>query len=241
MTVWRHLFRRSFDRALILYRDRRYRILTWPCKIGRIDQLTRRGVNRDVAQINEMAALFSQHQSSIVWPEIEKRCHKETILLALGGENSHEKGMHLRSWSAKNYAQLAKKLVEKGYSVTVTGRHEDLIYRDLFKGPKIENLIGKTSLKELTHLIAACRAVVTHDGGSLHLAQMSQTPTLALFGPTNPKEFIVSPFVKVLWEKERLECSPCYNGSQCGPCINNSCMKLLTPDAVCAALLSMIG
>lgn len=48
------------------------------------------------------------------------------------------------------------------------------------------NLTTKTSLADLIALLAKARLVVGNDSGPLHLAAALGTPTLALFGPTDP-------------------------------------------------------
>lgn len=50
----------------------------------------------------------------------------------------------------------------------------------------IVNASGKLSLTELAALIANARVVLSVDSAAMHLAAMSRTPQVALFGPTNP-------------------------------------------------------
>ena len=48
------------------------------------------------------------------------------------------------------------------------------------------DLSGKTSLRELASVLAACDVLVSGDSGPMHLAVAVGTPTIALFGATNP-------------------------------------------------------
>jgi ADP-heptose:LPS heptosyltransferase len=47
-------------------------------------------------------------------------------------------------------------------------------------------LAGKTSLKELCFLFKKVDLMVTCDSGPMHIAAAMGTPTVALFGPTDP-------------------------------------------------------
>jgi ADP-heptose:LPS heptosyltransferase len=51
------------------------------------------------------------------------------------------------------------------------------------------NLTGMTTLPDLIALLAQARLVVGNDSGPLHLAAALGTPTLALFGPTDPNQY----------------------------------------------------
>jgi ADP-heptose:LPS heptosyltransferase len=51
------------------------------------------------------------------------------------------------------------------------------------------NLTGMTTLSDLIALLAQARLVVGNDSGPLHLAAALGTPTLTLFGPTDPNQY----------------------------------------------------
>ena len=48
------------------------------------------------------------------------------------------------------------------------------------------DLSGKTSLRQLTSVLAACDLVISGDSGPMHLGVAVGTPVVALFGATNP-------------------------------------------------------
>jgi len=50
----------------------------------------------------------------------------------------------------------------------------------------VDNLIGKTSLKELAALINASDLVICPDSGPAHMATAFGTPVLGLYATTNP-------------------------------------------------------
>ena len=51
------------------------------------------------------------------------------------------------------------------------------------------NLTGQTKLEELPELLQRGRLVVGNDSGPLHLAAALGVPVLALFGPTDPRQY----------------------------------------------------
>ena len=52
---------------------------------------------------------------------------------------------------------------------------------------KIQNLCGKTSLRELMALMKICRVVLTNDTGPMHVAAALGTPVVVPFGSTSPE------------------------------------------------------
>ena len=48
------------------------------------------------------------------------------------------------------------------------------------------NLAGKTTLRELASVLAACDLLISGDSGPMHLAVAVGTPVVALFGATHP-------------------------------------------------------
>jgi len=89
--------------------------------------------------------------------------------------------------------------------------------------------LGTLRLMELACLIRRCQVYVTTDSAPLHLAAAMGTPTVALFGPTDPARHAPqAPSVRVL--KKDLACSPCYS-TWCRT-ITHACMKRISVDEV---------
>jgi ADP-heptose:LPS heptosyltransferase len=101
---------------------------------------------------------------------------------------------------------------------------------------QIQNLAGKTNLKELCYLLKESSLFVGVDSGIMHLASSLDIPVVGIFGPTDP--FYVGPQnrrSRVV--REEMECSPCYSkGCDERPCMKNldvqkvleACEELLT-------------
>jgi len=54
---------------------------------------------------------------------------------------------------------------------------------------KALNLCGKTTIGELACLMDRCDLVITNDSAPLHIASAVNSPSLALFGPSDEKKY----------------------------------------------------
>ncbi|QDU86245.1 ADP-heptose--LPS heptosyltransferase 2 [Planctomycetes bacterium Pla163] len=94
-------------------------------------------------------------------------------------------------WSPECFGALAKRLVEDGAApvVAIGGPGDRELATALLAaaGPGVRDLVGATTLPRLIALERRARLVVTGDTGPMHLAVAVGTPTLALFGPADPR------------------------------------------------------
>ena len=101
--------------------------------------------------------------------------------------------MDNKRWSPRRFGQLIEYLHETfSYHIVLVGYYAE---RDL--GERIEkmvsceitNLIGMTSMGTLAGLLREARLVISNDTGTMHLAGILNTPIVALFGPSNYREY----------------------------------------------------
>lgn len=114
-------------------------------------------------------------------PEIPK-----TIACICGTENSPEK-----RWPLKHWEGLIARIQEQypQWNILLLGTAQDTaITRHLAQNakPGLEDLAGKTDLRQLIAVLQRCDLVVGNDTGGLHLANMLGVPVIGLYGPTNP-------------------------------------------------------
>ena len=76
----------------------------------------------------------------------------------------------------------------------------------------IINLVGKTSILQLGALLERCEVCLTCDSGPMHIAAAVGTPTVALFGPTDPVRHRPYGVGHTVIEKS-VSCRPCYKRS----------------------------
>ena len=94
-----------------------------------------------------------------------------------------------KCWPADKFAQLADQLFASSLiPVLVGGNAEKNVISEIAAQTAIMpiDISGRTTLKQLAHIIKNARAVVAGDTGPMHLAAALGTPVAALFGPTDP-------------------------------------------------------
>src|SRR5690606_4326425 len=91
------------------------------------------------------------------------------------------------------------------------------------------SLAGRTGLRELAALLDQSVLMLTCDSGPMHIAAAQGTPTLAVFGPTDPRR--TGPFGQLEnVVKGECELMPCLK-RRC-PGMNLKCMRGLSPSKV---------
>ena len=97
------------------------------------------------------------------------------------------------------------------------------------------NLIGKTSILQLGALLERCEVCLTCDSGPMHIAAAVGTPTVALFGPTDPTRHRPYGSGHTVIEKS-VSCRPCYKRTCHRKDLPHLCMKEISTAEVVAAV-----
>ena len=102
---------------------------------------------------------------------------------------SSQRSRNFRNWSVASYATIIQHLGDKGCRVVLTGG-QSVLERDygqaLAVPGTVDNLVGKTSLKQLAALIDVAAFVICPDSGPAHMATAFGTPVLGLYATSNP-------------------------------------------------------
>jgi heptosyltransferase II len=251
--LWRKLGGREYDICATLYYDARYRLLTLPLrarrkviltKDNRATQLLAGRHHTDeyarilLAQIpeeyanGETPSQLAPIRAKGLTPSPRSEGKTRIVLVPAGARNAmRDDG--LRRWPAENYAELAAALTARGYEVILAGGPDDGWVSSFFDSISVTNLIGKCSLTETMGLLDSAEVTVTHDTGPLHLAGITGTAVVAIFGPTDPRGRLPQRSNCVaLWGGEGFACRPCYDGRDYAPCEHNGCMHQITPAMV---------
>lgn len=136
-----------------------------------------------------------------------------------------------KCWVPERFREVTKRLLQDeslfivyfGDQATIPLVKE--ICRDL--PPRVINLAGLTSIRELASLIKLCDVLLTNDSGPMHMGAALGTPIVALFGSTN--EIVTGPYEIGKVIHKHVECSPCYK--RVCP-IDFRCMKRIEADEV---------
>jgi heptosyltransferase II len=94
-------------------------------------------------------------------------------------------------WATKRwpyYADLARRLAERGRVVVVGGREDSPLAQEILRATngRAIDAAGALSLLGSAALIARAEVLVTNDSAPQHLASAMNTPTVSIFGPTVP-------------------------------------------------------
>ncbi len=98
-----------------------------------------------------------------------------------------------KQWQIENFIELGKKLLEHfnhNCLIVAAGVLKEFELCESLKaalGNHSINLAGKTSLSELAALLSKSKLTVANDSGGTHLSAALGTPTLAIFGITDPE------------------------------------------------------
>lgn len=139
---------------------------------------------------------------------------------------------HWKRYRAQGFAKLCDYLIEnyKVKIVFVGNSSDKSISQDvvnLMKNNAID-LCGRTTLRQLAYLMKKAKAVISNDSAVMHMASYLDIPTLAIFGPTDPKKY--GPWNRAsLVARKELDCVPCEQSS-CR--FNHECMNTLGEDVV---------
>ncbi len=260
--VWLQLFCKKFDQLFIFHHDTRYKLLGWFCfakrrvittreKYLRTDQYHAYGylkawLDTQSKCNNESLSYPKIHFSQDIKNKfIQEIGEQKTILLFPGGTKNPLREQTVRRWPISYYRRIATLFLQKGYKIAIAGGKSDKWILPFFSHLPIPFFVGNQSLLELAHLIAISAVFITHDTGPMHLAKLTDTPTLALFGPVNPHsryaEETEKNNIKVIWGGGGLACRPCYDGKEFPPCTHTLCMRKIQPDEVFEKGMEILG
>jgi ADP-heptose:LPS heptosyltransferase/lauroyl/myristoyl acyltransferase len=114
-----------------------------------------------------------------------------------------------KRWPVSHWRKLISLLIEENKSLKIfiygASQESELANQILgnFDESKVINLCGMTNLLELANELASCAKVIGNDSGGMHLANAVGSPSVVLFGPTNPK--VTAPYFNVPLEIIRAE------------------------------------
>ncbi|GAB4151092.1 MAG: lipopolysaccharide heptosyltransferase I [Planctomycetaceae bacterium] len=100
-----------------------------------------------------------------------------------------------KRWPIEHFAAIAAKAARHfGFSIVILGGSDETVLASqlehlltrFVRNARVENLAGKTSLKQLAAVLRHSDVVLTNDSGPMHLAAGLGTPVLGIFTCTDP-------------------------------------------------------
>jgi len=148
-----------------------------------------------------------------------------------------------KRWTEAGWREIAAALTGRGLRVVVTGgpAAEERAYLDaVLEGVSVVRTDGRLAWGELAALLADARVFVGPDTSVTHLAAAAGTPTVALFGPTDPRLWGPWPTggLQAPWEaagtiQQRGNVVLVQNPLPCLPCQQEGCERHRTSYSRC--------
>ena len=93
-------------------------------------------------------------------------------------------GSPLKYWPAEHWQGAAVEMVRQGLHVILSaGPGQEALAHAVDPGGRYHNVAGQLDLRDMWHLLATARILVSLDTGIAHLARVTGTPSVVLFGP----------------------------------------------------------
>ncbi len=149
-----------------------------------------------------------------------------------------------KRWDIKNFKELTEKLLSKGLRSVIVGTEEereeiDYIARHI-KHKNLKILRERLTLPQLTHFVGNFDLIIANDTSLVHLGAAAGTPSVVIYGPTNPEKN--EPWgIESRIVRKKLQCSPCYNYHIPMCQYNFRCLQEITPEEVFDAAMDLLS
>ncbi|MFH1858430.1 MAG: glycosyltransferase family 9 protein, partial [Candidatus Omnitrophota bacterium] len=147
----------------------------------------------------------------------------------------------LKRWNASSYAAVSDRLYQdKKIPVVLVGEKNDQPFTDAISASAhrpLYSLVGQTSIPEWVVMVRDAALLITNDNAALHIASLLGTPTVAIFGPTDPRKYGPrAPKHRVV--RRDLFCAPCEK-PRCP--YHHECMEQLPVEEVYQACVDLLS
>jgi len=149
-------------------------------------------------------------------------------------------GSRKKCWPISNFVKVASSIDANGKQPEfILGPAEYDLYDILMQSKRFNAKVHKLEkLTELAGLLKIGGGFIGNDSGVSHLAAFIGLPTIAVFGPSDPKTWKpMGRAVKVV--RPDLECSPCFETGTVG-CEEIDCFNRISPEDVLAAFYELV-
>jgi lipopolysaccharide heptosyltransferase II len=156
-------------------------------------------------------------------------------------------GRAIKQWDLDRFTEVASRLIaSKGATIVLTGGPGDRPLVDEVKrrlaDAAVIDVAGSLDLLALSAILARLGLLVTGDTGPMHLAAAVGTPTVSIFGPSDPARYAPRGADHRVVRVD-IPCGPC-NRIRLPParCVGHTpdCLRLVTADAVYRAAVAAL-
>ena len=147
-----------------------------------------------------------------------------------------------KCWPIEFFADLAARLVQQSWCVTIVGGRAEKKFESAFSGVDVQIFFENRPFPEVFAQLQSADLVIANDTGLLHMATAVGTPAIALMGPTSPLLGYIplGTHDAVITRDE--ECSPCTTQGQAEcPLGHHNCMRKLEVDTVFRKAMNILS
>ncbi len=148
-------------------------------------------------------------------------------------------GSPKKAWPPDRFAALVKKLATEGrWILLIEGPADRAAVTAILKGLEGTHalVVRGLEVRRVATLISISSLFIGNDAGCTHMAAAVGVPTIALFGPTDPRCWApLGPHVALLQAK--IPCAPCGNRGYNG-CQRQLCLEAIEVEAVLRLIAS---
>lgn len=198
----------------------------------------------------ELLGIKRSHEVVVAWNPADENSVAEAIPFDMQAESyavlHTTPKFPYKMWQRGGWVELAQWLESKGIRCVLTGSNEQgeldyiqEIYRSMPSSTL--NMAGKLSLAENAFLISRAKCYVGPDTSLTHMAAALGTPTIAIFGPSNPVKW--GPWPKGYAENlnpyhlkgtQRFHNVVLLQGAgDCVPCMHEGCERHISSLSAC--------
>lgn len=153
-----------------------------------------------------------------------------------------------KQWTASGWCDVAQTLRARGLTVIATGgpaADERAYLDDVWRGIDVQRMDGALSWAQLAGLLGKAKVFIGPDTSVTHLAAACGAPTVALFGPTDPRLWgpwpvggLSKPWADIGAVQQRGNVWLVQHAYPCTPCQLEGCERRLGSTSACLDALS---
>jgi heptosyltransferase III len=153
-----------------------------------------------------------------------------------------------KEWTRAGWRTVAAALTERGLRVLATGGSaaaERTYLDDIWAGAAVQRLDGRLTWRSIASILKQAKVYVGPDTSVTHLAAASGCPTVALFGPTDPRLWgpwpaagLTEPWAATGTIQRRGNVWLVQNPLPCMPCHQEGCERRIDSFSACLDKLS---